>query len=177
MIKLEPFSKEDFSSFISWIDSEELLITIAGWDLSYPLTASQLQTYLDDQSSHAFNIVDLAGKKTIGHAEIRLMGNGVCKLDKVIIGDKSNRGKGTGLQVVHKLVEYSFGNLGARLVELNVFDWNTAGIKCYTKAGFSINPDKQHSMQVNGKNWMVLNMIFTREEWNEGLKDLPRARL
>jgi len=30
---------------------------------------------------------------------------------------------------------------------------------------------------VNGKNWMVLNMIFTREEWNEGLKDLPRARL
>ena len=162
MIRLEPFRNENFDLFISWIESEELLITIAGWDLSYPVTAPQLQRYLEDEKSHAFNVVDAAAEKVIGHAEIRLMGNDVCKLDKVLIGNRSDRGKGIGLRVIRSLTDYAFENLGAKMVELNVFEWNTAGIKCYTKAGFRFNPDKRQTMQVNGKDWTVLNMIIDR---------------
>ena len=49
MIQLTAFSAADFDRFISWIDSEALLITIAGTVFSYPLTAVQLETYLADE--------------------------------------------------------------------------------------------------------------------------------
>ena len=72
MISLIPFSESDFDLLISWIDSEELLITIAGTDLTYPLTHDQLSAYLSMETSHSFTIVDTALNKKVGHAEIVL---------------------------------------------------------------------------------------------------------
>lgn len=139
MIKLEPFSKSNFDNLISWIDNKELLLTIAGNVFSYPLTSEQLQTYLDDKNSHSFNIVDLSQNKIIGHAEIVLSSENIFKIDKLIIGDNSNRGKGIGQKVINELLNYSFTELNAKTVELNVFDWNIGGIKCYEKCGFVMN--------------------------------------
>ena len=167
MIQLEPFSQADFEKFISWIDSQELLVTIAGTVLTYPLTTEQLQNYLDDPKSHAFNVVDKVQNKIIGHAEIIEMDSEMCKLDKVLIGDRSNRGKGIGQQVIIELLKYSFLNLGAKIVELNVYDWNIAGIKCYEKTGFAINPDKKQFTEVDGVSWAALNMTITKDKWTK----------
>lgn len=170
MIKLKPFQPSDFDDLIRWIDNEELLITIAGYDLTYPLDTSQLQAYLDDANSYSFRIEDSGTGRSVGHAEIRVMGNGLYKLDKVLIGEPGMRGKGTGLQVINELLAYSFENLGAAIVELNVFDWNTAGIRCYEKAGFTFNPDKHHTVSVKDKEWRVLNMIISQENWKEKIR-------
>lgn len=165
MIKLSPFEPSDFNQFISWIDSEELLITIAGPYFTYPLTPSQLQNYLADKNSFSFNIIDTSQNKTIGHAEIILAGDGICKLDKVLVGDVSDRGKGICGLIIKELLDHSFEKLDAKEVELNVFDWNIAGIKCYTKAGFTFNEQKIYSMQVNGKTWTVKNMRIDKDKW------------
>lgn len=160
MIKLEPFRQSDFNTLISWIDSEELLVTIAGTAFTYPLTINQLQNYLEDEKSISFNIVDTPGNKVIGHAEILLANDETCKIDKLLIGDKSNRGKGIGEQVIKELLKYAFNTLAAHTVELNVFNWNKAGIRCYEKAGFIINPHKTSNFEVNGNNWVALNMTI-----------------
>ena len=165
MIKLTPFQPSDFDTLISWIDSEELLVTIAGRYFTYPLTASQLQKYLKDEKSIAFNIVDISQNKTIGHAEIILNGDGTCKLDKVIVGDTSNRGKGIGGMLINELLKYSFEKLNAIEVELNVYDWNTAGIKCYLKAGFTFNEYKTQSTEINGTTWLAKNMTINKDKW------------
>ncbi len=165
MIKLEPFKHSDFDTLISWINSEKLLIQIAGTIFSYPLTASQLHVYLDDEKSISFKIVDSSQNKTIGHTEIYLTSNESVKLDKLLIGDKSQRGKGIGQLVVEELLKYSFEVLKAKEVELNVYDWNTAGIKCYEKVGFILNPDKKLSTQVHDDTWLALNMTIDKEKW------------
>ena len=170
MIKLEPFTKYDFDRLISWIDSKELLMQIAGPNFSFPLTEDQLQKYLDDKNSLAFNIVDASNENIIGHAEICLTGNGTCKLDKVLIGEKSNRGKGIGLQLINELVKYSFKKLDVREVELNVYDWNIAGIKCYEKAGFSFNYSKKMTTTINNEVWTALNMTIDKEKWVKNYK-------
>ena len=157
-IELEPFTESDFDRLISWIDSPELLLTIAGSVFAYPLTAAQLKTYLSDPKSHSFNIIDQATKKVIGHAEIVAMGDEIFKIDKLIIGDKSIRGKGIGQLVIHELLAYSFSRLNAAAVELNVFDWNIAAIRCYEKCGFEINPEKQSTFQMGDQQWVALNM-------------------
>jgi RimJ/RimL family protein N-acetyltransferase len=164
MIKLAPFTESDFDTFIEWIDSEELLIQIAGTVFTYPLTHDQLQRYLDDEKSLKFNVVDIAANKIIGHAQICLLDNDLCKLDKVIIG-KANRGKGVGPQLIKALVNYAYEKLDASLVELNVYDWNAAGIRCYEKAGFIMNPEKNFTTEAAGYNWLALNMIFEKDKW------------
>jgi RimJ/RimL family protein N-acetyltransferase len=160
-LKLTPFQPSDFATFISWLDNEELLFQIAGKYFTFPVTDDQLQNYLADGKSIAFNVLDTERNKIIGHAEIILLGNGRVKLDKVIIGDPSMRGKGLGGQLIEELLNYAFRELGATDVELLVFDWNIAGIKCYEKAGFSFVEDEIPPMEINEKRWFVKKMHIT----------------
>ena len=162
MIKLEPFTERDFDTFIEWIDTKELLIQIAGTVFTYPLTHDQLRRYLEDQKSLRFNVVDDSANKVIGHAQICLLDNGLCKLDKIII-DKSNRGRGFGAQLMNELVRYAFEKLNASCVELNVYSWNTAGIRCYEKAGFKMNPEKNFITEAGEYRWEALNMVVEKD--------------
>jgi RimJ/RimL family protein N-acetyltransferase len=61
-----------------------------------------------DEKSHSFNIVDTDANKVVGHAELANMDNSVYKIDKLLIGDKDQRGKGTGEKVMNLLVKYAF---------------------------------------------------------------------
>jgi RimJ/RimL family protein N-acetyltransferase len=165
MIKLTPFKPSDFDRFISWIDSKELLITIAGTILTYPLTTDQLHAYLNNPNSISFNVVDTIQNKTIGHAEIIKTGIDTCKLDKVLIGDKAIRGKGIGEKLMNELLDYSFRKLDMNEVELNVYDWNVAGIKCYEKVGFVMSPNKRQTTILDNIQWIALNMTIDRKNW------------
>lgn len=167
MIRLEPFNESDFKLLISWVDSKELLITIAGTEFTFPLTSSQLLTYLHEEKGHPFNLVDSCDNKIIGHAQVLIKENGLCKIDKLIIGDKSIRGQGIGQAAIHSLLRYSFENLNATVVELNVFDWNVAGIKCYEKCGFIRNEDKTQTFQMENSTWTAFNMTIDKSRWLE----------
>lgn len=163
MIELKPFRPSDFDRLIRWIDSEALLITIAGTEFSYPLTHDQLHRYLLVPDSYLFNVVENADK-VVGHAQLIVSGEGMYKIDKLIIGDTSNRGKGRGQAVIHSLLAYAFDKLNAETVELNVFDWNTAGIKCYEKCGFKINPGKTQMFSMGDETWKAINMVVRRDK-------------
>jgi RimJ/RimL family protein N-acetyltransferase len=159
MIELKPFTTDDFQQLISWIHNRELLVTIAGNYFSYPLTVEQLNAYLKDVNSHSFNIVDTATNRIIGHAEIYKTGNGIYKIDKLIIGDTASRGKGLCQPVIKALADYAFTELQATTMELNVFDWNTAAIRCYQKSGFVINADNTALFTIGDEQWTALNMV------------------
>jgi hypothetical protein len=69
--------------------------------LVYPLTVGQLQHYLNDPKSYAFNIVELTNRDTVGHAEIVHDEDGnSCKIDKLLI-DPTQRGKGFCIPVIN----------------------------------------------------------------------------
>lgn len=162
MIQLVPFQRADFDRLISWIDSEALLITIAGTEFSFPLTHDQLHRYLLKADSHLFNVVDTAVRKVVGHAQLIKSEDRMYKIDKLIIGDKTNRGKGTGQAMIDALLNYAFESLNAEIVELNVFDWNIAAIKCYEKCGFKINPAKKQVFNVGDERWNTINMVVRK---------------
>ena len=102
---------------------------------------------------------------SIGHAEIYLL-EGSANIGRILIGDKELRGKGLGQKITTLLVEYIFTNLNRSVVELNVFDWNIAAIKCYEKAGFKKNADKKLERKVNGQTWIAINMWMEKEKYN-----------
>jgi len=60
------------------------------------------------------------------------------------------------------LLAYAFENRNAEIVELNVFDWNIAGIKCYEKCGFKVNPEIKMVFKVGDENRDTINMVVRR---------------
>ncbi|HCY75486.1 MAG TPA: N-acetyltransferase [Ignavibacteriales bacterium] len=164
MIKLEPFTKSDFTRLISWIDNLEELVQFAGPNFSFPLTTDQLEKYLANENTFAFKVIETKSNKTIGHCEI-YKSESTAKLCRILIGEKVFRGKGLGVEVVNLLLEKSFIHFNYCLAELNVYDWNISAIKCYEKSGFKINKDRTKTILVDGKPWKSLNMIITRTEW------------
>jgi RimJ/RimL family protein N-acetyltransferase len=163
MIKLEPFTEKDFERLTAWVDSKELLITIAGNYFSYPLTAHQLRAYLDDEKSYSFNIIDTDENKIIGHAEICKSSYEIFKIDKLLIGDTISRGKKLCRPIMQALVDYAFIQLHASVIELYVFNWNIPAIKCYEKTGFVINADKTSLFEAGDKKWTALNMTIEKK--------------
>ncbi|MGG9971323.1 GNAT family N-acetyltransferase [Ferruginibacter sp. SUN002] len=164
MIQLQKFSSTDYDILLSWIDSEELLMQFAGPAFTFPLTADQLDRSLNDRNRYAFKVIQINTKAMIGYAEICIKENTAC-LCRILIGDKSLRGKGIGQKIVEQLLEYAFAKLDQQTAELNVYDWNTAAIKCYEKLGFEINPDKKSESRINEKIWISLNMHLQKEKW------------
>ena len=158
MIRLEKFGKHDYPNLIRWIDSEEVLVQIAGRQMSFPVTEEQLNLSQADKNRNAFSIIDIETGKSIGHCELYLLENSA-KIDRLIIGDSSMKGKGLCGQIIKLLLDYGFNNLNQSTIELNVFDWNKVAIRCYEKSGFRKNPEKTMEFQINNDTkWVAFNM-------------------
>lgn len=164
MIELLPFADTDFEKLISWVESEEAMFQFAGSIFSFPLTQNQLQIYLEDDNRFVYKVVLSSTNMTIGHGEIYLEKN-TAVLCRIIIGEQAYRGFGIGLRIVNKLLKIAFIQCKAERAELNVFNWNTAAIRCYQKAGFLVNPQKTKERELKGKIWTVLNMSLDKSDW------------
>ncbi len=165
MVKLERFETNDFERLINWVDSEELLVQFGGPIFTFPLTADQLDEYISDPQRSVFKVIELPANNVIGHAELVPSDHKTVKICRILIGDKSKRGKGLGQELINELLEMSFLQLGFEKAELNVYDWNIGAIKCYEKNGFKRNPDKVNRIEVNGNVWTALNMTVLRSAW------------
>ena len=166
MIRLDKFDKYFYAELISWIDTAEELMQFAGPAFIFPLTESQLETSQSDKNRYSFRVVNDITNLAIGHSEIYITENSAW-LGRIIIADINFRGKGLGQQIVKLLVDYAFFNLGKEKVELNVFDWNIAAIKCYEKVGFSINLKKSKERMITAKIWTAINMSIDKTKWME----------
>jgi len=166
MIRLETFTIEDYPNLISWVCTEEQLMQFAGPAFIFPLTKEQLEISLSDNNRFAFRVVNCKTNITIGHSEIYLTDQSAY-LGRIIIGDKEQRGKGVGQQIVNSLLDYVFSKLDKIKVELNVFDWNVEAIKCYEKAGFIINPNKKNERQIKNQIWTAINMTIDKSRWQK----------
>jgi len=166
MIQLEKFDKEFYADLISWVDSEETLMQFAGPAFNFPLTNEQLDKSLSDKNRYAFRVVDTSTNLSIGHSEIYLTNNSAY-FGRILIGDKKQRGKGIGQQILNLLLDFTFSNLERTKVELNVFDWNITAIKCYEKVGFVINQDKKLERKINHEIWTAINMTINKAIWQE----------
>ena len=171
MIRLEKFDKNDYDKLISWIDSEAMLIRIAGRQMNFPVTREQLDISQSDPRRNAFSILDTETGRSIGHCEIYLKENSGL-IDRVIIGDHSMRGKGLCGPLMQLLLDYGFNILGQTVIELNVFDWNESAIRCYERAGLTRNPDKIMEFENNGERWIAFNMSIDRPAYNKRISSL-----
>jgi len=166
MLVLRKLEQNDFDTFKSWIKSKDELFQFAGSIFNFPVTDEQLLKYISDERRIAYKVILLETKEIIGNAELNFE-NSLPRLSRILIASMQNRNKGLGKQIVNKMLEKLFFEYEFQEADLNVFDWNKAGIKCYENVGFRINPNVVNKQNNGDQIWTALNMTITKKCWLE----------
>ncbi|KKI92702.1 aminoglycoside adenylyltransferase [Bacillus sp. SA1-12] len=174
MIELKYFERSDFKQLINWIDSPQFLLQWGGPAFEYPLTADQLEKYIENANNDysdtlVYKVMDSETGDVIGHISLGKIDrkNKSARVGKVLVGDKNVRGKGIGQLMIKEILKIAFEKHKLHRVGLGVFDFNVSAIACYEKAGFI----KEGLLRDTGKNgeeyWNQWEMSILENEWLE----------
>ena len=171
MIELKKFCKEDFPQLIKWIPDARFLLQWAGPNYTWPLDTQQLnatleRTYGHQPAHYMFKAVDSETGEIIGHIElvhvdyVQRAGH----IGRVLVGPLELRGRGFGKQILSELITFAFCELEFQTLTINVFDFNKAGIGCYTSMGFRHVEFKKNVRQFGDEYWNIMLMQLDRAE-------------
>ena len=90
-----------------------------------------------DNNAIIFSMIEKKTNEFIGNIEIMEINNNIGEVGIAITPKKQN--KHFGQEAMKRLIDYAFNELNLDGLELNVYDFNPRGIKCYEKVGFVID--------------------------------------
>lgn len=174
MIKLKYFAAADFEQLIAWSGDEAFLMQWSGPEFHYPLTAEQLNVYLQgsndaEQSGRLiYKAVDTDSGRTVGHISLGGIDrfNRSARIGKVLIGDRNQTGKGYGQQMIRAMLRIGFGELGLHKITLGVFDFNKPAIRCYERCGFVQEGLLRDARRFKDTYWSLVEMGMLESEWD-----------
>jgi len=168
MITLQPFTKADYAQLIEWVDSPALLLQWGGPRFTFPLDERQLDEYLSWHSPgrQVWKAVETTSGRTVGHIELGNIDsqNRMGTIARVMISPDA-RGKGWGERMVREAVRYGFETLQLHRIELRVFDFNHAAIRCYEKVGFQKEGLLRECRRFGDEYRSLWIMSLLRPEW------------
>ena len=175
MLVLENFESSDFAQLIEWIKDEELLMNWCGSLFSFPLTEKSLEWYIEDinniNSSLCFiyKAVDTDTRETVGHISLGGISkkNSSGRISRVLIGNTNSRGKGCCQEMIKAVIKIGFEDLKLHRISLGVYDFNTSAIRCYQKAGFTIEGTTRDVLNYKGSWWSLIEMSILEDEWRK----------
>jgi RimJ/RimL family protein N-acetyltransferase len=170
MIRLERFTRDDIDRLIGWITTPEFLIQWAGPEFGFPLDRRQLEKHIKlagvkPPDRLIFKIADPTG--VIGHVELGAIDrlNRAAKVGRVLIGTETRRGRGAAAEALEILCAIAFEDLNLHRLELAVYDFNHAAIRCYEKVGFRHEGLRRDSVRMGEVYWNTCVMGFLAPEW------------
>jgi RimJ/RimL family protein N-acetyltransferase len=83
----------------------------------------------------------------------------------IAIGDEPQRGQGYGAEALRLLLDFAFGELNLRRVQLTVFSYNTAAIALYEKIGFMREGVFREFVYRDGQTHDMILYGLLRREW------------
>ena len=114
-VMLKEFQQNDYEDLIMWSDNPEFLLQWAGPIFKFPLSYDQLDEYrngmLQKQSIRKiYSVFDLTNHKHVGHIELNNLDltNKSATMSRVLLGDKTYRGKGYGKEIVKAVLKKGF---------------------------------------------------------------------
>lgn len=90
-----------------------------------------------EENAIIFSMIEKETNEFIGNIEIMEINNNIGKIGIAITSKKQD--KNFGQEAIKRLIEYAFSELNLDGLELNVYNFNHRGIKCYEKVGFVID--------------------------------------
>lgn len=168
--RLRSFERADLPRSVAWMNDPDVRDGIAMyWPMSLDDEVKWYEAMLQgDKHERAFA---LDARKEDGWQHIGSMGfrhidwrSGQAEFG-IMIGEKEYWGQGYGTDAVKTLVQFGFDELNLKRIWLRVFDFNARAIRCYEKAGFSLEGRLRQHYYHAGRYYDELIMGLLREEW------------
>ena len=171
LVALGPLRRDLLPVYQRWINDLGTLRTL---DLPpYPMTLEKEQGWYDRvsraDSEVAFTIYERATGRPIGNTGLHEVDyrNRTASFG-ILIGEPECRGKGYGTETTRLMLDYAFTALGLHSVMLIVFEFNTAGIRAYKRAGFKESGRRRESTDAE--------RAWRQRRTNRGSRVPPNAR-
>ena len=173
MICVTPLEKKDVNCIVAWNAGKDadFLTQWAGRGYRYPLTETQITERLPTNTGTNYKIYGIIlDGIIIGTIELMKidLNTGRATIGRYLL-DPAKIGKGYGTEALKLFVKYVFAEMPLTALELNVFDFNKAAIRCYEKAGFIKTSEV---LRPNG--WIAVNMEISKPGFTT--EKLPQGR-
>ena len=169
-IMLREYQAEDIAAIRKWVNDEATTryLSTRYWPAQTMVDSEEFHSHMLQSSHNAYNFVmaDKADGRYIGQADLFRM-DWRLRLGEVgmVVGDPAERGRGLGEEALGLLQRFAFRTLGLERVELEVHMGNEAALRCYQKAGLTLEGVKRHAFFSDGAFCDVGMMSVLREEW------------
>lgn len=168
---LGPLSRELIPLYQRWFNSFDLLRTL---DRQLkPVSRDQVEGWFDARTNGVhvgtvvvFTIYECDTWKPIGNAAL----DNINLRDRtaefgIFIGETELQGRGYGTEATSLMLDYGFTGLGLQNIMLRVWEYNTAGIRVYEKAGFREFGRRTRAHMLNGNWWDDIYMECLAEDF------------
>lgn len=170
-IVLREYRLEDIIPMRGWVNDPEIVDLLSDIFL-YPQTMNETESYLNSvlekEGDHRGFVI--AHKDTdvyIGQIDLFRFDwkNRTAEMG-IVIGDKELQGQGYGTEAIGIMLQFVFERLGLNRLQLEVYEYNEAAIRCYLKCGFQEEGRLRERHFIQGKYWDVVCMAVLRSDYN-----------
>jgi len=170
---LRAIERKDLSLKTEWMNNPIVRETLL---LSVPVSEAQMEIWFDktitDKTREDFIIVFKEDKKPIGFAGYVNIDWKHRKAEPFIaIGSTDHWGKGLGTEVVHKLLDFGFNEMGLNRLYGFMLDNNPGALKMDIKSGFREEGLLKQDVVIHGEYHDRIMLGITKEEFNKNHKD------
>ncbi|RUS47203.1 GNAT family N-acetyltransferase [Cohnella sp. AR92] len=175
-VMLREYRFEDLVPIRNWVNDPGIVESLSDIFLM-PQTVEATESFLNMMMERK---PDRAGF-VIAHADTQLY-IGQINLDSidwknrvgrigVVIGNAAEQGQGYGKEAMTLLIDFAFQDLGLNRLELEVYDFNERGIRCYRSCGFREEGRFRERQFKKGRYVDVIAMGLLRSEWDAEISE------
>jgi RimJ/RimL family protein N-acetyltransferase len=171
-VRLTAFEPRDLAILTCWYQDAEFM-RLFDAEAAHPKTERQVAEYVDGQqrspTAFVFAIRPLNSDQMVGYTVLDgiIWSQGIGWV-AIGIGDPALRGKGIGSDAMRLLLNFAFGELNLRRVQLTVFAYNVPAMRLYKKLGFQREGLFREFLMRDGQVYDLLLYALLRREWTGG---------
>jgi len=165
-VRLRPITEADLPDYVEWLNDPEVTEFTT-------LESGSITLEHEREWFRAISAPDCSARNWAIEVDGRHIGNCALMPDEsgeiagfgIIIGDKSQWGKGYGTAALGEVLRIGFEEMGLQRIHLTALDRNARGVRCYEKCGFRHEGVRRRHHLKRGKWCDVVCMGILREEW------------
>ena len=166
MLSFRDYTPADGELVASWVTDEwTLRVWSAACYAAWPVSGEEINRLYEDTMKKEPSFRPLMVEEDcvpVGHMILQYTDPEQTNVHfGFVILDPEIRGRGTGSRMLQLAIERSFGELGAKSLDLMVLDCNERAHRCYLRLGFRDVPDTTEIMVFQEKEWVRHRMEMT----------------
>jgi RimJ/RimL family protein N-acetyltransferase len=166
-IYLRPLERGDAPRIVPWFNDPEVTRTLERYR---PMNLQEEEAFIEHayRSEHdlPLGIAPLDAEQLVGVTGLHSIdGKNRHATFGIIIGEKSEWGKGYGTEATALMVAHAFDALNLNRVWLRVYEHNARAIRAYEKVGFRREGVLRQDRFSEGRYWDTIVMGILRDEW------------